>query len=410
MALSTFGAMGNKLKIVIVGAGFGGMSIISSINRWKIKENIELTLVEPAEWHPYRNDWVKHSLIKPRKNPRSVHIADLIPSDSVNWLNEPAAQFYPEKNYLLTINGTRVNYDILVIATGLRPNWDTIDGIHGKLGRDFITTAFNFSSIDWNYKFFNEIEKGKILFTSHEGLSNAIIPSKEITLMTSELFKQKKIRQNFQINYYDGNQTLFPNNKISKSLSSILSSEKINHKISTTLFKVYPKSREAVFYDSFKDQEFSKKYDLLHIIPKMSPPKSIVESQLCDKKGFLALDKTTLQHKNYNNIFGIGDVTNIPCVKNLSAIASQLPAILSNILSLITGLDELKEYSGEHSFSLYSETYKRSNFRMKFLELNESSLWPSITTNSLLGYIIAEKNDAKKYYDSLIKPVSLDTP
>ncbi|MEC8146981.1 MAG: hypothetical protein VX086_00330 [Pseudomonadota bacterium] len=96
--------MNNKIKIVMVGAGFGGVSIISAINQWKIRKNIELTLVEPAEWLHYRNDWVKHSIFYLKTTSFPVHIADLIPSDTINWINEPAAQFNPDKNHLLTIN------------------------------------------------------------------------------------------------------------------------------------------------------------------------------------------------------------------------------------------------------------------------------------------------------------------
>ena len=395
--------MGNKLRIVFVGAGFGGTTLISNINRWKIRNNLELTLVEPAEWHYYRNSWLKSSISGNSKSLKPIHIADLIPSDSVNWLNEPAAQFYPEQNYLLTINGTRVNYDILVIGVGLKPNWKLIDGVHGKLGRDFITTAFNFSSLDWNKKFFNETRRGKILFTISGGVSNGTIPSKEILLTANEFFKKKNIRDNLQISYFDGNQSLFPNKKISKSLSSILNTEKIEQKVSTTLLKVFPKSKEAVFYDAFNDKEYSEYYDLLHIVPKMSPPKAISQSQLSDKDGFLAVDKTTLKHKNYDNIFGIGDITNTPCVKNLSAITAQLPILLANIGAFITGLGELKEFSGEHNFSLHSSSFKRSNYQLKFLELDDSRIWPSITTDSILGYMMAGKDNIKNYQNSIIK-------
>lgn len=395
--------MGNKLRIVIVGAGFGGMALISNINRWKMRNNLELTLVEPAEWHYYRNSWLKNSVSGNSKSVKPIHIADLIPSDSVNWLNEPAAQFYPEQNYLLTINGTRVNYDILVVGVGLNPKWDLIEGIHGKLGRDFITTAFNFSSLDWNKKFFNETREGKILFTISGGVSNGTIPSKEILLIANEFFKKKNIRDDLQISYFDGNQSLFPNLEISKSLSSILNAEKIEQKVSTTLLKVFPKSKEAVFYDAFNDKEYSEHYDLLHIVPKMSPPKAISQSQLSDKEGFLAVDKNTLKHKNYDNIFGIGDITNIPCVKNLSAITAQLPILLANIGASITGFGELKEFKGEHNFSLYSSTFKRSNYRLKFLELDDSRVWPSITRDSILGYMTAEKSSTKNYRNLIIK-------
>ena len=389
----------------MVGAGFGGVSIISAINQWKIRKNIELTLVEPAEWLHYRNDWVKHSILYLKTTSFPVHIADLIPSDTINWINEPAAQFNPDKNHLLTINGTQVDYDILIIASGLQPNWDLIEGIHGKLGRDFITTAFNYSSIDWNKRFFNEIDGGKVIFTLYGGESNGVIPSKEIALILTALLKQKKIREKFQILYNDGNQHLFPNLSIRKSFSSIFDEENITYRLSTNLLKVYPKNREAVFYDSFKDEEYTEKYDLLHIAPKMSPSKSIMQSELSDKNGFLAVDKTTLQHKNYDNVFGIGDVTNVPCVKNISVVKSQLSVVLANISTAITGLNDLEEFNGAHSFSLYSTPFKRSNFRLKFLELDESKMLPAITTKSMLGYLISEKSDPKNYKNLLTKPL-----
>ena len=115
------------------------------------------------------------------------------------------------------------------------------------------------------------------------------------------------------------------------------------------------------------------------------------------------MDKTTLKHKNYDNIFGIGDITNIPCVKNLSAITAQLPVLLANIGASITGLGDLKEFNGEHNFSLHSSTFKRSNYRLKFLELDDSRVWPSITTDSILGYLMAEKGNIKNYRNSIIK-------
>ena len=92
------------------------------------------------------------------------------------------------------------------------------------------------------------------------------------------------------------------------------------------------------------------------------------------------MDKTTLKHKNYDNIFGIGDITNIPCVKNLSAITAQLPVLLANIGASITGLGDLKEFNGEHNFP-YIPLLKRSNYRLVFEpELDDSRVWPSITT------------------------------
>ena len=43
-------------------------------------------------------------------------------------------------------------------------------------------------------------------------------------------------------------------------------------------------------------------------------------TKLVDEAGFLTVDKETLQHTKYPNIFGTGDCTNIPVAKTAAAV------------------------------------------------------------------------------------------
>lgn len=53
----------------------------------------------------------------------------------------------------------------------------------------------------------------------------------------------------------------------------------------------------------------------------MSPPDVLKnEKKLVDEAGFLNLNKETLQHVTYPNIFGIGDCTNLPTSKTAAAV------------------------------------------------------------------------------------------
>lgn len=64
-------------------------------------------------------------------------------------------------------------------------------------------------------------------------------------------------------------------------------------------------------------------YELLHIGPPCSAPEVIRNSPaLVDQSGFVNVNKSTLQHMKYPNIFGIGDCTNLPTAKTAAAVGT----------------------------------------------------------------------------------------
>lgn len=64
---------------------------------------------------------------------------------------------------------------------------------------------------------------------------------------------------------------------------------------------------------------------MLHVVPPMAPHDVVRDSQLSDKAGYLDVDKYTLQHKRYSNVFGIGDCTNVPTSKTAAAVGKSHP-------------------------------------------------------------------------------------
>ena len=73
---------------------------------------------------------------------------------------------------------------------------------------------------------------------------------------------------------------------------------------------------------------------MLHVGPPMKPFDFIKQSELADGVGFVDIDKETLQHKKFKNLFAIGDCSNIPTSKTAVAVRAQ-SAILATNLSLV---------------------------------------------------------------------------
>lgn len=66
----------------------------------------------------------------------------------------------------------------------------------------------------------------------------------------------------------------------------------------------------------------------------MGPHSYIAESGLADAAGYLDVNKNTLRHNKYSNIWGVGDCTSAPCSKTAAAAFSQTEALHANLLAL----------------------------------------------------------------------------
>ena len=70
---------------------------------------------------------------------------------------------------------------------------------------------------------------------------------------------------------------------------------------------------------------------MLHVAPPMKPVEAVNNSKLVDQTGFVNVDKETLQHKNYPNVYAIGDCTNLPTSKTAAAVAAQSEILYKNL-------------------------------------------------------------------------------
>lgn len=76
---------------------------------------------------------------------------------------------------------------------------------------------------------------------------------------------------------------------------------------------------------------------MIHVTPPMGPPDCLMGSPISDQNGFVDVDKISMRHKKYTNIFAIGDCANSPNGKTAAAVAGQTGVIKANLFALIDG-------------------------------------------------------------------------
>jgi len=127
--------------------------------------------------------------------------------------------------------------------------------------------------------------------------------------------------------------------------------EAVKRKGTETLFHhnliaVSGDTKEAIFQHTETGEEVAINYDMLHVTPPMGPPDFIAQSPLADQAGWVDVDKYTLQHARYPNVFGLGDSSNLPTSKTGAAIRKQAPVVVKNLRSLMAGGPLTAKYTG----------------------------------------------------------------
>ncbi len=118
------------------------------------------------------------------------------------------------------------------------------------------------------------------------------------------------------------------------------------------LIAVDGSKKEATFKSTQNEEVTVKKFDLIHVVPPMSPPNFIKTSPLANIDGWVDVDKHTLQSTKFKNVFAIGDCTSIPSAKTTSAITKQTPVLVQNMIQVMNGGDPISKYHGYTSCPL----------------------------------------------------------
>src|SRR5690606_17763724 len=105
-----------------------------------------------------------------------------------------------------------------------------------------------------------------------------------------------------------------------KTLEKVIARKHIDCRFQQELVEIRPDKREAVFKKLDSGELVSMHYDLLHVTPPMGPPTFLATSPLADEQGWIDVDRQTLRHKRYANVFALGDCSNLPTSKTGAAI------------------------------------------------------------------------------------------
>ena len=363
-----------KGKIVIVGGGAGGIMAMARLHR--ALSNPDITLIAPNEKHLYQpgqvfmaaGEYTYDDIVKDNK--------DFIPDD-VKWIKDEVKTFDPDNNKVITRGGEEVSYDYLVVATGLQYHYEWIEGLSADMiGKNGISSVYlndpekgtaDGGSITWEW--FNDLKAAakegnpKVICTQPNTPIKCGGAPQKILYLSDDFLKKDGLSADFTFATSGG--SLFGVPEVNKTLVEEVQPRygNITNKFGHNLVAIDADKKVATFVHAYEIQgEYDEDleeydiiskvdrvempYDFIHIVPPMSAPDAVANSPLGwqkgSAKGWLEVDRYSLQHLRYPNVFGIGDVCGIPLGKTGGSARHHGPILVANLLAQMEG-KELKE-------------------------------------------------------------------
>lgn len=333
-------------QIVIVGGGNAGISVAAQLLRRN--KHFDIAIIDPASEHYYQPAWTlvgagAFNIYKTVRNEASV-----IPKGA-SWIQQRVENFDPASNTVILRDKTVVHYDYLVVAPGIQLNWDDVKGLKESLGKNGVCSNYSFQTAPYTFECMKNLKRGKAIFHNpHTPVKCGGAPHK-IMYLAADYFRRHGLLDKIKIEYWSGGTKLFGVPKYEKTLLKVVEKDHIELHFFVKLTEIDGENKKAKFVgfgELNQGEEYVVDFDMIHVTPPQSAPDFIRQSVLANEAGWVDVDKYTLQHTRYANIFSLGDASSLPTSKTGAAIRKQAPVLVKNLVALMEGKPLEATYSG----------------------------------------------------------------
>ena len=257
---------------------------------------------------------------------------------NVTWIKQSVTQLFPEQNEVQLDNNQKVQYKYLIVAPGIQLNWNEIKGLQETLGKNNVCSNYSFEHAPYTFECIKNFKGGNAVFTNPSTPVKCGGAPQKIMYLAADYFRKRGLLNQSHLQFWSGGTRLFGVEKYEKALTKVIERDDIALHFFYKLTEIDGTNTRAKFVgigEQNKAQEQWVKFDMIHVTPPQSAPNFIKQSSLVNDAGWVDVDKHTLQHTKYKNVFSLGDVAALPTSKTGAAVRKQAPIVVANILSAI---------------------------------------------------------------------------
>ncbi len=327
-------------NIVVLGGGTGGTLtanlLVKKLGRETAQGKVTVSLVSGSETHTFQPSYLEVAF--KGKNPEKITRAErVLVNDKVHLIQDNAEKLDLKRQTVELTSGQTLAYDYLVIATGSVPNPDATPGLR-QASLNFHTSGSESRKV-WDAV--QRFDSGHII-VGIAGVPHKCPPSpNEAVFLLDDQLRKRGVRDKVKVTFL----TPYPRPYSAEPMSKVVEPRFAARDIEVVTFfnveSVDPAKREI-----YSLEGETATYDLLIMVPPHRGADVVIKSGIGDRNGWIPTDKYTMKVNGYDNVYAIGDATNIPVSK--TGVTAHLEAIVAanNISSAVHQAHELYKYTG----------------------------------------------------------------
>lgn len=327
-------------EMLILGGGTAGTIMANKLAGALDKNEWKITVVDGTEEHYYQPGFLfvpfgtyqMRDLVKPRRK--------YLP-EKIQFIHSAIDRIDPEKKAVLLQGGESLRYDTLIIATGTDIHPELIEGLKDE---EWGRSKFDFYTPEGAEKlaeFFPSWQGGRLVVSIAEMPIKCPVAPLEFLFLADAYFTQRGMRDKVDLHLVTPLSGAFTKATCNLVLSEMLVRKGITVTPDFGIARVDSAEKKLVAWD---DTEVP--YDVLVSVPTNTGDPMIERSGMGNELNFVPTDRQTLKAEKYEDIFVIGDATNLPTSKAGSVAHFQSEILFENILEHVEGRPPSARYDG----------------------------------------------------------------
>ncbi|PJC49750.1 MAG: pyridine nucleotide-disulfide oxidoreductase [Nitrosopumilales archaeon CG_4_9_14_0_2_um_filter_34_16] len=324
--------------VVILGGGFGGLSAANELRNSLSSSQIKITVIDKKDWFMvgFAKLWIINGT---RTFENSIGSLNELQKKEIDFIKDEIMTINLENKNIET-KSQNISFDFLIISMGAILAPQKISGLEEN---GF--NLYDHNQLSEIHDRLGNMKSGKIAIVIM-GMPYKCPPAPfEASLLIDSMLRKLGVRDSIQIDFYSPAPTTLPaaGTEVSKQILEIISSEKI---IFHNLSKIKSvEHKKLIFENSEAD------FDLLLAVPPHIAPKVIYDSGLAKEPGFIPIDRDC--KTPFENVFAVGDVTNLVVTENMAVPKAGIFAegegitVARNIISKIQSKEESILFDGK---------------------------------------------------------------
>jgi sulfide:quinone oxidoreductase len=326
--------------LVILGAGTAGTMMANHLSHELKKADWKISIVDEKEEHHYQPGYLflPFDIYTPEDIIKSIE--EFIPKHA-SLVKGKIDKVIPIENKVKMADGSELNYDILIVATGAKIAPEETAGMKGS---EWHKSVFDFYTFEGSLALRNKLRDwkgGKLVVHITEMPIKCPVAPLEFAFLADSFFKHKHMRDKVEITYVTPLSGAFTKPKATETLEHLLEEKHIKIESDFAIEQVDNEKKEIVDYGGR-----AIPFDILVTVPTNKGDEVIERSGMGDDLNYVPTNKATLQSKEYANVFVLGDASNIPASKAGSVAHFEAEILTENILRYMKGEPLKEEFDG----------------------------------------------------------------